>query len=126
LRRETSAPRKQGLRNCKFQEGDAADLRDLKDATFDLVFSIFGAKFAPKPLDVAKEMTRMTGLGGRIARIKVASTTWLLFWLLNRVVQLLLQSFRAGNRRALMRRRSLNGTRRLRIRARTGNGRRRQ
>jgi len=37
----------QGLTNCKFQEGDATDLRDLKDQTFDLVVSIFGAMFAP-------------------------------------------------------------------------------
>ena len=33
----------EGLANCRFQEGDASDLRDLKDATFDLVVSIFGA-----------------------------------------------------------------------------------
>jgi ubiquinone/menaquinone biosynthesis C-methylase UbiE len=55
-----------GLANCRFQEGDASDLRDLKDATFDLVVSIFGAMFAPKPFDVAKEMTRVTRPGGRI------------------------------------------------------------
>ena len=55
-----------GLANCKFQEGDATDLRDLKDGTFDLVVSIFGAMFAPKPFDVAKGMTRVTRLGGRI------------------------------------------------------------
>jgi ubiquinone/menaquinone biosynthesis C-methylase UbiE len=55
-----------GLANCKFQEGDATDLRDLKDGAFDLVVSIFGAMFAPKPFDVAKEMTRVTRPGGRI------------------------------------------------------------
>ena len=55
-----------GLANCKFQEGDATDLRDLKDGAFDLVVSIFGAMFAPKPFDVAKGMTRVTRLGGRI------------------------------------------------------------
>jgi SAM-dependent methyltransferase len=55
-----------GLANCKFQEGDATDLRGLKDATFDLVVSIFGAMFAPKPFDVAKEMARVTRPGGRI------------------------------------------------------------
>ena len=55
-----------GLANCRFQEGDASDLRDLKDATFDLVVSIFGAMFAPKPFDVVKEMTRVTRQGGRI------------------------------------------------------------
>jgi SAM-dependent methyltransferase len=56
----------EGFSNCRFQEGDASDLRDLKDATFDLVVSIFGAMFAPKPFDVAKEMTRVTRPGGRI------------------------------------------------------------
>src|SRR5271154_3770431 len=55
-----------GLANCKFQEGDATDLGDLKDGAFDLVVSIFGAMFAPKPFDVAKEMTRVTRPGGRI------------------------------------------------------------
>ena len=56
----------EGLTNCKFQEGDASDLRDLSDASFDLVVSIFGAMFAPKPFDVAKEMVRVTRPGGRI------------------------------------------------------------
>jgi SAM-dependent methyltransferase len=56
----------EGLANCKFQDGDASDLRDLKDGAFDLVVSIFGAMFAPKPFDVAREMTRVTRPGGRI------------------------------------------------------------
>ena len=56
----------EGLTNCRFQEGDASDLRELKDQTFDLVVSIFGAMFAPKPFDVAKEMVRVTKPGGRI------------------------------------------------------------
>jgi SAM-dependent methyltransferase len=56
----------QGLTNCKFQEGDASNLQELKDRTFDLVVSIFGAMFAPKPFDVAKEMVRVTKPGGRI------------------------------------------------------------
>jgi ubiquinone/menaquinone biosynthesis C-methylase UbiE len=55
-----------GLSNCKFQEGDASNLHELKDQTFDLVVSIFGAMFAPKPFDVAKEMVRVTRSGGRI------------------------------------------------------------
>src|SRR5438034_7973584 len=55
-----------GLTNCKFQEGDASNLHELKDDTFDLVVSIFGAMFAPKPFDVAKEMVRVTRPGGRI------------------------------------------------------------
>jgi len=56
----------EGLANCRFQEGDASDLKDLGDRTFDLVVSIFGAMFAPKPFDVAKEMVRVTRPGGRI------------------------------------------------------------
>jgi len=55
-----------GLPNCRFQEGDASDLSDIDDDSFDLVVSIFGAMFAPKPFDVAKEMVRVTRLGGRI------------------------------------------------------------
>src|SRR5213079_234229 len=55
-----------GLTKCKFQEGDASNLHELKDDTFDLVVSIFGAMFAPKPFDVAKEMVRVTKPGGRI------------------------------------------------------------
>lgn len=55
-----------GLSNLRFQEGDASDLRDLADGSFDLVVSIFGAMFAPRPLDVAKEMVRVTRSGGRI------------------------------------------------------------
>ena len=54
------------LSNCKFQEGDASDLRDLKTGSFDLVVSIFGAMFAPRPFDVAKEMVRVAKPGGRI------------------------------------------------------------
>lgn len=54
------------LLNCKFQEGDASNLIDLKENTFDLVVSIFGAMFAPKPFDVAKEMVRVAKKGGRI------------------------------------------------------------
>ena len=58
--------KEQGLTNCKFQEGDASNLHELEDQAFDLVISIFGAMFAPKPFDVAKEMVRVTGPGGRI------------------------------------------------------------
>jgi SAM-dependent methyltransferase len=54
------------LANCRFQEGDACDLRDLEDRSFDLVVSIFGAMFAPKPFEVAKAMVRVTRPGGRI------------------------------------------------------------
>ncbi len=56
----------QGLKNPRFQEGDACDLKDLNDRSFDLVVSIFGAMFAPKPFDVAKSMVRVTRPGGRV------------------------------------------------------------
>lgn len=56
----------EGLTNCTFREGDATDLNELKDQSFDLVVSIFGAMFAPKPFDVAREMVRVTRPGGRI------------------------------------------------------------
>lgn len=52
--------------NCRFQEGDACDLSDLGDASFDLLVTIFGAMFAPKPFEVAKEMVRVTRPGGKI------------------------------------------------------------
>jgi SAM-dependent methyltransferase len=55
-----------GLTNCRFQEGDASDLRDVENNSFDLVVSVFGAMFAPRPFDVAKEMVRVTRPGGRI------------------------------------------------------------
>lgn len=55
-----------GLMNLRFQEGDAKDLSDLKDGTFDLVVSIFGAMFAPDPAAVAKEMVRVTRPKGKI------------------------------------------------------------
>ena len=56
----------EGLANCTFREGDASDLNELADDSFDLVVSIFGAMFAPRPFDVAKEMVRVTRPGGRI------------------------------------------------------------
>ena len=56
----------QGLTNLKFQEGDASNLAQVPDKTFDLVVSIFGAMFAPTPFEVAKEMVRVTRPGGRI------------------------------------------------------------
>jgi SAM-dependent methyltransferase len=54
------------LANCVFQEGDACDLRGLPDKLFDLTISIFGAMFAPRPFEVAKETVRVTRRGGRI------------------------------------------------------------
>ena len=55
-----------GLTNLRFQEGDASDLMELADRRFDLVVSLFGAMFAPRPHDVAREMVRVTKPGGRI------------------------------------------------------------
>jgi len=55
-----------GLTNLKFQEGDATNLQGIPDGEFDLAMSIFGAMFAPKPFDVAKEMVRVTKPGGRV------------------------------------------------------------
>ena len=56
----------QGLTNLKFQEGDATNLQGIPDGAFDLSMSMFGAMFAPKPFDVAKEMVRVTKPGGRV------------------------------------------------------------
>ena len=55
-----------GLTNLRFREGDASDLNELDDDSFDLVVSVFGAMFAPRPADVAKEVVRVTRPGGRI------------------------------------------------------------
>jgi ubiquinone/menaquinone biosynthesis C-methylase UbiE len=55
-----------GVTNLRFQHGDATNLSDIADGSFDLVVSIFGAMFAPRPFDVAKEMVRVTRPGGRI------------------------------------------------------------
>ena len=55
-----------GLNQLKFQEGDACSLQRVSDHSFDLTVSVFGAMFAPKPFDVAKEMVRVTKPGGRI------------------------------------------------------------
>ncbi|HYU96572.1 MAG TPA: class I SAM-dependent methyltransferase [Sphingomicrobium sp.] len=55
-----------GLTNLRFERGDASNLGGLADDAFDLVVSIFGAMFAPRPFDVAREMVRVTRPGGRI------------------------------------------------------------
>jgi ubiquinone/menaquinone biosynthesis C-methylase UbiE len=56
----------EGRRNIHFQEGDASNLAGIADKSFDLVVTVFGAMFAPRPFDVAKEMVRVTKPGGRI------------------------------------------------------------
>jgi ubiquinone/menaquinone biosynthesis C-methylase UbiE len=55
-----------GLSGLRFQQGDASDLRGICDESFDLVVSIFGAMFAPKPFDVAREMVRVARPGASI------------------------------------------------------------
>ena len=57
---------KAGLDNLRFQQGDASRLTGLADSSFDLVVTMFGAMFAPRPFDVANEMVRVTRPGGRI------------------------------------------------------------
>ncbi len=51
---------------CKILEGDVTDMKEIQDASYELVISIFGAMFAPRPLDTAKELVRVTRKGGRI------------------------------------------------------------
>ena len=58
--------REAGLSNLVFREGDACQLQGIEDAKYDLTMSIFGAMFAPKPFDVAKELVRVTRPGGRV------------------------------------------------------------
>lgn len=58
--------REAGLGNLEFRHGDATNLEELADRSFDLVVSVFGAMFAPKPADVAREMVRVTRPGGRV------------------------------------------------------------
>src|SRR4051812_634408 len=58
--------KEEALTNCSFREGDASDLHELSDESFDLTISIFGAMFASRPFEVAKEMVRVTRPGGTI------------------------------------------------------------
>ena len=55
-----------GLTNLRYEQGDATNLQGIADRSFDLAVSIFGALFAPRPFDVAKELVRVTRPGGRI------------------------------------------------------------
>ena len=55
-----------GVDRLEFHEGDACNLEGVDDHSFELTLSMFGAMFAPKPYDVAKEMVRVTKPGGRI------------------------------------------------------------
>jgi SAM-dependent methyltransferase len=49
----------------RFEEGDAEDL-PYEDAAFDVVYSLIGAMFAPRPERVAAEFVRVCRPGGRI------------------------------------------------------------
>jgi SAM-dependent methyltransferase len=51
---------------AKFEEGDAEQL-PYRDRSFDLVMSMFGAMFAPRPECVAAELARVCRPGGVIA-----------------------------------------------------------
>jgi SAM-dependent methyltransferase len=51
--------------DIQFDEGDAEAL-PYGDAAFDVVFSLFGAMFAPQPHKVAAELVRVSRPGGRI------------------------------------------------------------
>jgi ubiquinone/menaquinone biosynthesis C-methylase UbiE len=56
----------EGLQRLAFREGDACDLQGVESRSFDLTLTVFGAMFAPKPFEVAREMVRVTKPGGRI------------------------------------------------------------
>ncbi|MEO7201383.1 MAG: class I SAM-dependent methyltransferase [Candidatus Tumulicola sp.] len=66
VERGNARAKEAGLDNLQFEEGDACDLAGIPDASCDLVVSVFGAMFAPKPFDVAREMVRVTRPSGRI------------------------------------------------------------
>lgn len=51
--------------SAQFDEGDAENL-PYEDGGFDVVTSMFGAMFAPRPEPVAAELARVTRSGGRL------------------------------------------------------------
>ena len=55
-----------GLHRLTFHQGDACNLEGIDGHSFDMTLSVFGAMFAPKPFEVAKEMVRVTKPGGQI------------------------------------------------------------
>lgn len=60
-----SRARREGV-NAQFDEGDAEAL-PYPDASFDLVVSMYGAMFAPRPERAAAELVRVCRPGGQIA-----------------------------------------------------------
>ena len=63
--RAQARARAEGL-NARFMEGDAEAL-PFEDGSFDVVTSLIGAMFAPRPELVAREMLRVCSPGGTIA-----------------------------------------------------------
>lgn len=53
-------------KSLRFMEGDASNLTAIFSDHYDLVVTVFGAMFAPRPFDVAKELVRVAKPGGRI------------------------------------------------------------
>src|SRR4029077_11811541 len=65
IQRAQARAKAEGL-SARFVEGDAEALA-LEDASFDVVTSLFGAMFAPRPELVARELLRVCSPGGTIA-----------------------------------------------------------
>src|ERR687893_2386865 len=65
IERARARAQDEGL-DARFDEGDAEEL-PYGDASFDVVVSLFGAMFAPRPERVAAELVRVCRPGGRIA-----------------------------------------------------------
>jgi SAM-dependent methyltransferase len=65
LEQARARAKSEGL-TIQFDEGDAENL-PYGDASFDVVVSMFGAMFAPRPELVAAELARVCRSGGRIA-----------------------------------------------------------
>jgi SAM-dependent methyltransferase len=65
VERAKARARAEGL-NARFIEGDAEAL-PFENASFDVVISLIGAMFAPRPEQVARELLRVCSPGGTIA-----------------------------------------------------------
>lgn len=74
LEQAREALRKEGLRG-RFIEGDAEDL-PFEPGEFDVVMSMFGAMFAPRPERVAAEFLRVCKRGGLIAMANWTPTSF--------------------------------------------------
>ena len=64
--RQRARPASWAWRTAGFRKATPPTCTSWSDDSFDLVVSIFGAMFAPRPFDVAREMVRVTRPGGRI------------------------------------------------------------